>query len=49
MTHSDVPDAFAVGFVETGEPFTGHDGRVCDQVASAGEDWPEREMEKLQP
>lgn len=37
---SDVPDAFAVGFVEAGETFTGHDARVCDQVASTEEDWP---------
>lgn len=43
MTHSDVPDAFTVGFVVTGESFTGHDARVCDQVASTVEDGPERE------
>ncbi len=43
MTHSDVPGAFSVGFVVTGESFTGHDARVCDQVASAVEDGPERE------
>lgn len=42
MTHSDVPDAFTVGFVGTGESFTGHDARVCDQVASTVEDGPER-------
>lgn len=42
MTHSDVPDAFTVGFVGTGESFTGHDARVCDQVASTVEDGPEK-------
>lgn len=42
MTHSDVPGAFTVGFVVTGESFTGHDARVCDQVASTVEGGPER-------
>lgn len=40
MTHSDVPGAFTVGFVVAGETFTGHDARVCDQVASTVEDRP---------
>lgn len=43
MTHSDVPGAFSVWFVIGGESFTGHDAGVCDQVATAGEDWPEKE------
>lgn len=42
QTHSDVPGAFAVGFVGTGEPLAGHDARVGDQVASAEEGGPER-------
>ena len=42
MTHSDVPGAFAVGFVVTGESLAGHDARVCHQVASAVEHGPER-------
>lgn len=42
MTHSDVPGAFAVGFVVTGESLAGHDARVCHQVASAVEHRPER-------
>lgn len=46
VTHSDVPGAFAVGFVQAGKTFTGHDAGVYDQVASTVEDWPEREREK---
>lgn len=42
MTHSDVPGAFAVGFVVTGESLAGHDARVCHQVASAVEHRPKR-------
>lgn len=42
MTHSDVPGAFAVGFVVTGESLAGHDAWVCHQVASAVEHRPER-------
>lgn len=40
ITYSDEPGAFTVGFVVTGESFTGHDARVRDQVASAVEDGP---------
>jgi len=42
VTHSDVPGAFTVGFVGRRESFTGHDAGVCDQVASAVEDGPEK-------
>lgn len=43
MTHSDVPGAFAVGFVETREAFAGHHARVCDHVSSTGKEWPEKQ------
>lgn len=41
-THSDVPGAFSVGLVVTGESFAGHDARVCDQVSPTEEDGPEK-------
>lgn len=47
VTHSDVPGAFTVGFVVTGEALAGYDARVCDQVASAEEDGPKREKENV--
>lgn len=40
MTHSDVPGAFAVGFVRTGEALAGHDARIDDQMPPALEDGP---------
>lgn len=44
MTHGDVPDTFAVGFVVAGEAFAGYDARVCDQMTSAEESGPEGEQ-----
>lgn len=43
MTHCNVPGAFTVGFVVTGEAFAGNDAWVYDQMSSTVEDGPERE------